>query len=639
MSQLESLFDEFNQEELQQVVKKGGEKSSEKGKKGDKKTSEDTHNKSMLFVRGIPKDATNTELEEFFSEVGPIRSCFVVTEKKEPKEGEEGEEGEKAGEEGTAGDEKPQNRGFGFVQFVLAEDAQRAVEELVDTKFRGKKRLMLDFAMKKHMKDAPGVEKPPPRAPKRPRAAPAAGDKDGSDEPAEKKRKKAANNESRTVTIQGIPKGTTKKQLIKKVKKSGNVHSVFYPTPFEGASPEQLKDGAGGSANVTFDDHAAAQRAVRSLNDHIFKGAKLKVMMKRELVDKNARLIVRNLPFKVRERELERLFSESGTVLTVDLPRKFVGGPLRGFAFIQMADVDSAQRAISKWNDHSLYGRNISVSLAVAKDKFKEMEESGEIEKPEFAEEPVAMEVDEENEDAEDAEGAEDADGDADGEDIKDDLVEEGCTLFIRNLSFDSDEDSLFEHFRQFGKLRYCRVVYDHETGRSRGTAFVCFWNSADAANCLAAAQKAQELSEKLSSVPSATLPDQRNKSVLLQETPASLEATAQFSLDGRMLSVAKAVDRSTANTLTTEGIKQRQSKDKRNTYLLKEGVIFPDTPAAQALAPADLEHHVKEYGQRKNQILKNPNLYLSKTRLSVHNIPRTIDEKDLRAAAISAIS
>ncbi|KAJ1931877.1 RNA recognition motif-containing protein, partial [Linderina pennispora] len=250
----------------------------------------------------------------------------------------------------------------------------------------------------------------------------------------EKKRKKPSNNESRTITIQGVPKGTTKKQLIKKVKKSGNVHSVFYPTPFEGATPEQLQDGAGGSANVTFDDHATAQRAVRSLNDHIFKGAKLKAMMKREFVDKNARLIVRNLPFKVRERELERLFSESGTVLTVDLPRKFVGGPLRGFAFIQMADVDSAQRAISKWNEHELYNRSISVSLAVAKDKFKEMEESGEIEKPEFAEEPAKMEVDEEVD--EEAEGADaDEEKEMDGEDIKDDLVEEGCTLFIRNLS------------------------------------------------------------------------------------------------------------------------------------------------------------------------------------------------------------
>ncbi|ORX74679.1 RNA-binding domain-containing protein [Linderina pennispora] len=429
MSQLESLFDEFNQEEQQQqqqqvVTKKGGEK-----------TSEDTHTKSMLFVRGIPKDATNTELEERWEATEPM----------------------------------------------------------------------------------PSVRR------------------------------------SRRAATARRPSSCRMVRVVRPMS-----HSTTMPQPSV-PMPALLCASASWSG----------------------------------------------------------CSQESGTVLTVDLPRKFVGGPLRGFAFIQMADVDSAQRAISKWNEHELHNRSISVSLAVAKDKFKEMEESGEIEKPEFAEEPAKMEVDEEaNEEAEDADA--DEEKDMDGEDIKDDLVEEGCTLFIRNLSFDSDEDSLFEHFRQFGKLRYCRIVYDHETGRSRGTAFVCFWNAADAAKCLAEAQKAQELSEKLSSVPSATLPDQRNKSVLLQEAPASLEATAQFTLDGRVLSIAKAVDRGTANTLTTEGIKQRQSKDKRNTYLLKEGVIFPDTPAAQALAPADLEHH---------------------TRLSVHNIPRSIDEKDLRAAAISAIS
>lgn len=31
--------------------------------------------------------------------------------------------------------------------------------------------------------------------------------------------------------------------------------------------------------------------------------------------------------------------------------------------------------------------------------------------------------------------------------------------------------------FRAFGPLRYAKVAYDHETGRSRGTGFVCFWN------------------------------------------------------------------------------------------------------------------------------------------------------------------
>ncbi len=37
--------------------------------------------KSTLFVRNLPFDATNTELETFFGTVGPIKACFVVTDK------------------------------------------------------------------------------------------------------------------------------------------------------------------------------------------------------------------------------------------------------------------------------------------------------------------------------------------------------------------------------------------------------------------------------------------------------------------------------------------------------------------------------------------------------------------------------
>ncbi|KAJ1814859.1 RNA recognition motif-containing protein, partial [Coemansia sp. RSA 2599] len=121
--------------------------------------------------------------------------------------------------------------------------------------------------------------------------------------------------------------------------------------------------------------------------------------------------------------------------------------------------------------------------------------------------------------------------------------------------------------------------------------------------------------------------------------TAGSLESTSQFTLDGRLLSVAKAVDRNKAHELATEGIEKRKAKDKRCAYLLKEGIIFPDTPAASLMASADLEHHIKEYGIRKNQILKNPNLFISKTRLTVHNIPRSVDESALRSAAMSAIA
>lgn len=39
----------------------------------------------------------------------------------------------------------------------------------------------------------------------------------------------------------------------------------------------------------------------------------------------------------------------------------------------------------------------------------------------------------------------------------------------------------VFSRFRAFGPLRYARITMDFNTGRSRGTGFVCFWNLEDA--------------------------------------------------------------------------------------------------------------------------------------------------------------
>ncbi|KAJ1798015.1 RNA recognition motif-containing protein, partial [Coemansia sp. RSA 2599] len=360
----------------------------------------------MLFVRGIPKNATNEELGEFFSDIGPIRSCFVVTEKAEPAAASSIADSQNADGEGKAvAAVKPEstnkapakNRGFGFVQFVLAEDAARAIKELAEVKFRDEKRLMLDFAMKKQAAGLENADKKTLIKRTRTRTDGDGEDKSsGADRKPKKAKKATAGVEvaTRTILIKGIPAGVTKQQLVKKVKKCGKPHSVVYPLPVSGAAAEQPVDGAGGSAHVTFEDHSTARKAVKSLHDHTYKGAKLDVSLKTESVNKNARLIVRNLPFKVRERELERLFSKTGTVLAVDLPRKYTGGPLRGFAFIQMGDVECSERAIAELNGHELQGRKIGVSFALAKDRFKELEEKGEIEKQEFEESPSKAESD-----------------------------------------------------------------------------------------------------------------------------------------------------------------------------------------------------------------------------------------------------
>jgi len=68
--------------------------------------------------------------------------------------------------------------------------------------------------------------------------------------------------------------------------------------------------------------------------------------------------------------------------------------------------------------------------------------------------------------------------------------VKEGKTLFIRNLSFDSSEESLYDLFEQFGEIEYCKLLEDRRTGHSKGMAFVKFKTVESAEKCLAEAGK-----------------------------------------------------------------------------------------------------------------------------------------------------
>lgn len=49
---------------------------------------------------------------------------------------------------------------------------------------------------------------------------------------------------------------------------------------------------------------------------------------------------------------------------------------------------------------------------------------------------------------------------------------------------------AVYLRFRAFGPLRYTRITMDHDSGRSRGTGFACFWNLADADKCVEEAER-----------------------------------------------------------------------------------------------------------------------------------------------------
>ncbi len=75
------------------------------------------------------------------------------------------------------------------------------------------------------------------------------------------------------------------------------------------------------------------------------------------------RLHVGNLPWKVRDGELQELFESVGPVISARVITDHGTNRSRGFGFVEMED-DLARQAIEKMNGHEVGGRPLRVSEA-----------------------------------------------------------------------------------------------------------------------------------------------------------------------------------------------------------------------------------------------------------------------------------
>ncbi|CAK5264728.1 unnamed protein product, partial [Mycena citricolor] len=306
--------------------------------------------------------------------------------------------------------------------------------------------------------------------------------------------------------------------------------------------------------------------------------------------------------------------------------------------------------------DHKLaMERVIAVDWVLSKDKWKEAKaqleaEAEDVEMEDLSSDGSSEDDSEDDSDSEDShvgvhagdsddgdsdDSIDDEDEDGENKPVKPQLPppEEGTTLFVRNVPFSATDDELRILFRTYGPLRYARITVDPETGRSRGTGFACFWNKADA-------DKVVEQSDMLraETTGSSTLAKKNPFSMpsILTADPSSSLAQSLV-LQGRTLDVVRAVTRDVAGKLKEDGERQRQKADKRNMYLLREGVILPNTPAEETLSAADLERRTTSYNTRRALLKSNPALFISKTRLSIRQIPIFVTERVLKRLAIHA--
>jgi nucleolar protein 4 len=66
--------------------------------------------------------------------------------------------------------------------------------------------------------------------------------------------------------------------------------------------------------------------------------------------------------------------------------------------------------------------------------------------------------------------------------------------------------------------------------------------------------------------------------------------------------------------------------------------VILPSTPAAETLSSAEVQKRADSYNARRALLGSNPSLYVSKTRLSVRQIPTFVTERMLKHLATHAM-
>ncbi|EOY22297.1 hypothetical protein QUC31_007662 [Theobroma cacao] len=155
-----------------------------------------------------------------------------------------------------------------------------------------------------------------------------------------------------------------------------------------------------------------------------------------------AKLFVGNLPYDVDSQSLAMLFEKAGTVEIAEVIYNRETEQSRGFGFVTMSSVEEAEKAAELFNRYDLNGRLLTVNKASPR--------GSRFDRPPRVYEPAFR-------------------------------------IYVGNIPWDVDNARLEQVFSEHGKVVEARVVYDRETGRSRGFGFVTMSSETELNDAIAA--------------------------------------------------------------------------------------------------------------------------------------------------------
>mmetsp|Transcript_47921 Transcript_47921/g.70936 ORF Transcript_47921/g.70936 Transcript_47921/m.70936 type:complete len:399 (+) Transcript_47921:117-1313(+) len=207
--------------------------------------------------------------------------------------------------------------------------------------------------------------------------------------------------------------------------------------------PLNRETGAGrGFAFVTMPDKEAAQNAIDQLNETEVAGRTVYVneagagkKNPRKSRERPVKLYVGNLSFDTEAEGLTEYFAQFGPVSDCYIPEDRVTGRPRGFAFVSMTPAD-AEVAIEQTDGYEFDGRVLKVNKSLSRSEKEAL-------------------------------------GQTSGGGNRNYGSSAGTKLYVGNLSFDTEEQTVRDMFEEYGEITDYFMPMDRDTGRPRGFAFV----------------------------------------------------------------------------------------------------------------------------------------------------------------------
>ncbi|XP_022879302.1 28 kDa ribonucleoprotein, chloroplastic-like [Olea europaea var. sylvestris] len=155
-----------------------------------------------------------------------------------------------------------------------------------------------------------------------------------------------------------------------------------------------------------------------------------------------AKLFVGNLPYDVDSEKLAQHFEQAGVVEIAEVIYNRETDQSRGFGFVTMSTVEEAEKAVEMFNRYDINGRLLTVNKAAPRGSRPERTPR------EF---------------------------------------EPSFRVYVGNLPWQVDSARLEQLFSEHGKVVDAKVVYDRESGRSRGFGFVTMSSETELNDAIAA--------------------------------------------------------------------------------------------------------------------------------------------------------